>query len=71
MRDTPIVTTFAHVKPGDMPWVDEGLRTFFQYRDLGVADATGGCVIAQLVRARRHRRRVPAGISIRRTSTSS
>jgi len=52
MRDTPIVTTFAYVKSGDTPWVDEGLRAFFQYRDLGVADATGGRVIAQLVRAK-------------------
>jgi len=52
MRDTPIVNTVAHVKPGDTPWVDEGLRAFFQYRDLGIADATGGRVIAQLVRAK-------------------
>ena len=52
MRDTPIVNTFSHVKPGDTPWVDEGLRAFFQYRGLGVADATGGRVIAQLVRAK-------------------
>jgi quercetin dioxygenase-like cupin family protein len=51
MLDKPIVNTFAHVKPGDTPWVSEGLRSFFQYRDLGIADATGGRVIAQLVRA--------------------
>jgi len=52
MRDTPIVNTFSHVKTGDTPWLDEGLRAFFQYRDLGVVDATGGRVVAQLVRAR-------------------
>jgi quercetin dioxygenase-like cupin family protein len=51
MLDKPIVNTFAHVKPGDTPWVSEGLRSFFQYRDLGVAEATGGRVLAQLVRA--------------------
>jgi mannose-6-phosphate isomerase-like protein (cupin superfamily) len=52
MRDTPIVNTFSHVKTGDTPWLDEGLRAFFQYRDLGVVDAAGGRVVAQLVRAR-------------------
>ena len=51
MLDKPIVNTFVHVKPGDTPWLNEGLRSFFQYRDLGIADATGGRVIAQLVRA--------------------
>ncbi|MFL5251833.1 MAG: cupin domain-containing protein [Rhodopila sp.] len=52
MRDTPIVNTFSHVKTGDTPWLDEGLRAFFQYRDLGVVDATGGRVVTQLARAR-------------------
>ena len=52
MLDKPVVNQFSHVKPGDTPWVDDGLRAFFQYRDLGVADATGGRVIAQLVRAK-------------------
>jgi len=33
--------------------VGEGLRDFFLYRDLGVAGATGGRVIAQLVKANR------------------
>ena len=51
MLDQPIVSTFSHVRPGDTPWRDEGLRSFFQYRDLGIAQATGGRVIAQLVRA--------------------
>jgi hypothetical protein len=51
MLDKPTVNTFSHVKPGDTPWVGEGLRDFFLYRDLGVATATGGRVLAQLVKA--------------------
>jgi quercetin dioxygenase-like cupin family protein len=51
MLDNPVVNLFAHVKPGDTPWRSDGLRDFFLYRDLGVADATGGRVIAQLVKA--------------------
>ena len=42
---------FSHVKPGDTAFKAEGLRDFFLYRDLGIADATGGKVIAQLVKA--------------------
>ena len=44
-------TSFSHVKPGDTAWRSDGLRDFFLYRDLGIAEATGGQVIAQLVRA--------------------
>jgi mannose-6-phosphate isomerase-like protein (cupin superfamily) len=51
MLDKPFVNQFKHVKPGDTPWRGEGLRDFFLYRDLGVADATGGRVIAHLVKA--------------------
>nr|WP_198983309.1 cupin domain-containing protein [Herbaspirillum sp. ASV7] len=43
--------TFSHVKPGDTTFVGGGLRDFFTYRDLGIAKATGGKVIAHLVRA--------------------
>ena len=35
-------TTFSHIKPADTPWRSDGLRDFFLYRDLGVADATKG-----------------------------
>jgi len=42
---------FSHVKAADMPWRGGGLRDFFLYKDLGIADATGGKVIAQLVKA--------------------
>ncbi len=42
---------FSHVKPGDTDFIGEGLRDFFSYRDLGIAEATAGKVLAQLVRA--------------------
>jgi quercetin dioxygenase-like cupin family protein len=45
------VTKFSHVKPGDTEFRSDGLRDFFIYRDLGIADATAGKVIAQMVRA--------------------
>ncbi|MCQ4159818.1 cupin domain-containing protein [Roseomonas sp. GC11] len=51
MLDKTIVNEFSHVRPGDTPWKGQGLRDFFLYRDLGVAQATGGRVIAHLVRA--------------------
>ena len=49
MLDT--TTQFSHVKEGQTPWRSDGLRDFFLYRDLGVAEATAGQVIAQLVKA--------------------
>lgn len=51
MLEKTYANTFAHVKPGDTPWRTDGLRDFFLYRDLGVEMATGGRVIAQLVKA--------------------
>lgn len=51
MLEKPLVSEFSHVKPTDTPWVGEGLRDFFLYRDLGIAKATGGRVLAQLVKA--------------------
>ena len=51
MLEKPLVSEFSHVKPGDTVWRSDGLRDFFLYRDLGIADATGGRVIAQLVKA--------------------
>ena len=51
MLETP--TKFAHVKPGDTEFKSGGLRDFFSYRDLGIADATNGKVVAQLMRAER------------------
>jgi quercetin dioxygenase-like cupin family protein len=51
MSMTELSTRFSHVKPTDTPFVSGGLRDFFTYRDLGVAQATEGRVVAQLVRA--------------------
>ncbi|TGN98364.1 cupin domain-containing protein [Burkholderia sp. USMB20] len=48
---TPTPTAFSHVKPQDTAYQGEGLRDFFLYRDLGIAAATNGKVVAQLVRA--------------------
>ncbi|KGB92883.1 MULTISPECIES: cupin domain-containing protein [Burkholderia] len=48
---TPTTTAFSHVKPQDTAYRGEGLRDFFLYRDLGIAAATNGKVVAQLVRA--------------------
>jgi quercetin dioxygenase-like cupin family protein len=42
---------FSHVKPQDTQFLPGGLRDFFLYRDLGVAAATNGKVIAHLVKA--------------------
>lgn len=44
-------TKFSHVKPADTEFQGGGLRDFFLYRDMGIAEATGGKVVAQLVRA--------------------
>ena len=44
-------TKFSHVKPTDTNFRSDGLRDFFLYKDLGVAEATAGKVIAHLVKA--------------------
>jgi quercetin dioxygenase-like cupin family protein len=45
-------TSFSHIQPGDTPYQSGGLRDFFEYRDLGIATATKGQVVAHLVRAK-------------------
>jgi len=45
------MTKFSHVKPGDTDFRSNGLRDFFLYRDLGIADSTDGQVVVQLVKA--------------------
>jgi quercetin dioxygenase-like cupin family protein len=45
------MTQFSHIKPNDTAFRTDGLRDFFRYRDLGVADATDGKLIVQLVQA--------------------
>jgi quercetin dioxygenase-like cupin family protein len=42
-------TLFSHVRPLETSYRSDGLRAFFRYRDLGVAEATHGKVLAQLV----------------------
>jgi quercetin dioxygenase-like cupin family protein len=44
---------FSHIKEGDTEFQEGGLRDFFLYRDLGIAAATKGQVVAQLVKANR------------------
>ncbi|WP_029528488.1 cupin domain-containing protein [Polaromonas glacialis] len=51
MNNPELQTIFSHVKPSDTDFVSGGLRDFFTYRDLGIEKATGGRVIAQLVKA--------------------
>ncbi|GAC1608249.1 MAG: hypothetical protein NVS3B2_17570 [Ramlibacter sp.] len=51
MTTIELATRFSHVKPADTSFVSGGLRGFFTYRDLGVEQATGGRVVAHLVRA--------------------
>ena len=36
----------------DSPFVQEGLRAFFQYRDLGIREATKGRIGAHVIRAK-------------------
>lgn len=42
---------FSHIKADDVPWRSDGLRDFFLYKDLGIADATDGKVVAHLIKA--------------------
>lgn len=49
MQDTS--TQFSHLKAEDAVWRSDGLRDFFLYKDLGIAKATRGKVIAHLVKA--------------------
>ncbi|MFJ1260488.1 cupin domain-containing protein [Cupriavidus sp. CuC1] len=44
---------FSHVKAHENEFTAGGLRDFFTYRDLGIAHATNGKIIAHLVRANR------------------
>jgi quercetin dioxygenase-like cupin family protein len=46
-------TDFSHVKPEDTQFLPGGLRDFFVYRDLGVAKATRGKVVAHIAKANR------------------
>jgi quercetin dioxygenase-like cupin family protein len=43
---------FSVSHAADSGFHDDGLRPFFQYRDLGIRDATGGRVVAHVIRAK-------------------
>jgi len=51
MTDMTATNLFSHVKGSQAEWKGEGLRDFFLYKDLGIKAATGGRVIAHLVKA--------------------
>jgi quercetin dioxygenase-like cupin family protein len=44
-------TKFSHSKASEAEFKSGGLRDFFVYRDLGVADATHGRVVAHITKA--------------------
>jgi len=60
---TRLAEGFSVVHTDDTPFVAGGLRAFFEYRDLGIKDATGGRVGAQVIRAR------PGGQSVQEWHT--
>ena len=41
---------FVHSRAAEAAWT-EGLRKIFEYRDLGIKDATGGDYVAHVIRA--------------------
>ena len=43
---------FAINRPSTSRFKQRGLRNYFEYRDLGITRATGGKVVAHLIRAR-------------------
>ena len=47
-----MTTKFSHVKGSRVEFKGGGLRDFFVYKDLGVADATNGRVLAHITKAK-------------------
>lgn len=43
---------FSHNEGEKTEFVSRGLRGYFEYRDLGIADATNGEVVAHVIRAK-------------------
>lgn len=43
---------FSHQEGAKAEFVKQGLRSYFEYRDLGIKNATGGDYIAHVIRAR-------------------
>ncbi len=50
MSDGKITSEFIVNRKKDNPFVSGGLRVYREYRDLGIAAATAGCVHAQIIR---------------------
>jgi len=44
--------TFSIQKAEDQPFVHDGLRPYFEYRDLGIKDSTNGLAVMHVIRAR-------------------
>jgi len=51
VTEAPSTTDFVHTKVADTKFLPGGLRDFFLYKDLGVAKATHGKVIAHIAKA--------------------
>lgn len=49
----PEKQTFCHSTAHDAVFEPRGLRSYFEYRDLGIAEATHGDVVAHVIRARK------------------
>ena len=43
---------FLHHVGDEHPFVARGLRNYFEYRDLGIEDASKGDVVSHVIRAR-------------------
>lgn len=43
---------FSHSQPESSEFESRGLRSYFEYRDLGIEAATGGDYVAHVIRAR-------------------
>jgi hypothetical protein len=70
MLDTPQLSLFSHVKPGDTPWRSDGLRDVFLYRDLGMMGARGRVIASRSKPMPTARPRpAPAGTSMSPTGT--
>lgn len=50
MTDLPMRFNVSHAS--DSEFVADGLRPYFEYRDLGILDATGGKAVMHVIRAR-------------------
>jgi quercetin dioxygenase-like cupin family protein len=50
MSDAPVRFSVSHARDGG--FVADGLRQYFEYRDLGIREATGGQAVMHVIRAR-------------------